>query len=474
MRDAVLRIQAPDTYRAERAYVARVLFDEFLGIPARVEYTERDDVCVRLAGDASAGCALHIDDVLFRTPREHWLRPESLPRRPLPRWGDAAGRVESWVVDRDMPLLFATRPAPERWIERAGHDLRLRFDLFGSVFFMLSGYEELARTERDRHGRFPASASLALHEGFLDRAIVNEYLELLWACVAQLWPHLSRREHAFRVQPTHDVDRALRFGLMSPLGAGRALLGALVRRQRSPLDVARQTLNYFAVKRGDASRDPGYLYDRIMDLSEQHGLRSEFYFIARRTSPTLDGNYELTHPLVRPLLRRIHARGHRIGLHASYTSESDPVRVAAELDRLRQLCAEDGVQQTSWGNRQHYLRWDPAVTARSLARAGFDYDTTLGYPDHAGFRRGTCYEFPLFDLVASETLPLRERPLIVMESTVIDPTYMGMGASEQARDYMLRLRATCKRFGGVFTCLWHNHRLEDAAEHDLYGSLISA
>src|SRR4051812_38063708 len=35
MRDAVLRIQTPDTYRAERAYVARVLFDEFLGIPAR-------------------------------------------------------------------------------------------------------------------------------------------------------------------------------------------------------------------------------------------------------------------------------------------------------------------------------------------------------------------------------------------------------------------------------------------------------
>ena len=38
-------------------------------------------------------------------------------------------------------------------------------DVLGSIFFLLTRYEEIVIGTRDRHGRFPASASIAGREG---------------------------------------------------------------------------------------------------------------------------------------------------------------------------------------------------------------------------------------------------------------------------------------------------------------------
>ena len=57
---------------------------------------------------------------------------------------------------------------------------------------MLSRYEEYVDSSRDVHDRFPAKASLAYKEGFLDQPIINEYIELLFACMLCLWPNIKR------------------------------------------------------------------------------------------------------------------------------------------------------------------------------------------------------------------------------------------------------------------------------------------
>ncbi len=60
------------------------------------------------------------------------------------------------------------------------------------------------------------------------------------------------------------------------------------------------------------------------------------------------------------------------------------------------------------------------------------YDSTLGYADHAGFRCGTCFEYPAFDPVADKQLNLRIRPLIAMECSVTADRYMGLGTGSDA------------------------------------------
>ena len=50
-------------------------------------------------------------------------------------------------------------------------------DILAASFFMLTRWEEYVNRTRDNHNRFQATASLAYKQGFLDRPIVNEYIE---------------------------------------------------------------------------------------------------------------------------------------------------------------------------------------------------------------------------------------------------------------------------------------------------------
>ncbi|WP_234909911.1 polysaccharide deacetylase family protein, partial [Vibrio anguillarum] len=117
-------------------------------------------------------------------------------------------------------------------------------------------------------------------------------------------------------------------------------------------------------------------------------------------------------------MRRIHERGHEIGLHPSYGTFQQPELIKQEAERLKRICAEESIDQHVWGGRMHYLRWEQSTTMRAWAGAGMTYDSTLGYADRPGFRCGTCFEYPAFDPVAQEQLNLRIRPLVVMECTV--------------------------------------------------------
>src|SRR5262245_10455184 len=79
----MLIIRSPKTYVTERDYIYKVIFQEFLGIEYSVDYDNRQDIEIRLKGSDSA--KLNVADVLFQTPESNWLKPKSLPARPLAR-----------------------------------------------------------------------------------------------------------------------------------------------------------------------------------------------------------------------------------------------------------------------------------------------------------------------------------------------------------------------------------------------------
>ena len=231
-------------------------------------------------------------------------------------------------------------------------------------------------------------------------------------------------------------------------------------------------LNWIKVK-NNAKADPCYTFDTLMALSENHGITSAFYFITDHSAGSIDGFYSVAQPEILHLLKQIHSRGHEIGLHASYNTYRDPTQTVKEFEILKQTCQTIGIQQSTWGGRQHFLRWETPTTFCNLDTAGLDYDTSLSFADHVGFRCGICYEYPVYDIVTHKVLTLRERPLIAMECSVIDECYMGLGTGEKAFEIFQQLKTACQRFNGDFTLLWHNSRLIDAAEKALYEALLS-
>jgi hypothetical protein len=156
------------------------------------------------------------------------------------------------------------------------------------------------------------------------------------------------------------------------------------------------------------------------------------------------------------LLQRIHARGHEIGLHPSYRTYDDGAALESEFGTLMRTTDSLGIHQGAWGGRQHYLRWEAPTTWRLWAQAGLDYDASVGYADRVGFRCGTSHEFPVFDVVRGEPLALRERPLVLMEGTLLSRTRMDE-PPDAATERFDRLVARCRRYQGRFSLLWHNN-----------------
>ena len=81
------------------------------------------------------------------------------------------------------------------------------------------------------------------------------------------------------------------------------------------------------------------------------------------------------------------------------------------------------------------------------------WDSSLGYPEAEGFRCGMCRDFPVFNFLTREVLPLREKPLIAMDITLAQ--YRGY-TPEQALEWLFHLRRQVDKHGGEFVLLWHN------------------
>jgi hypothetical protein len=462
-----LLIQTPSGYAAERAYAFRVLLQEFLGLEWAMVVEDRPDVCLRLA-DGGKG-EVRVAEGLFRVPEAGWLTEASLPPEPMP-----------WLVVEPELLRppDGRIPAPygsggdgiaARVDSAGGH---IGFDLFGAAFFFLSRYEELLPGARDEHGRFPAARTLAVRHGFLDRPVVNEYVDLLWAVLNRVWPQLQRSARQTRVFLTHDVDRP---HCVTGIGAARlfAVAGADVLRRADPALAARRLHSWWETRRHGEEADLCNTFDWIMTQSEAHGLSSAFYFLAGRTDPRFDAGYRLEDPSMHRLLSRIAARGHEVGLHPSYETWRAPEALVQEFQHLRRVAEGVGVRQPAWGGRQHYLRWEAPTTWQHWEDAGLAYDSSVGFAERPGFRSGTCYEFPVFNLRTRRELRLRERPLVVMEVSLLATIYLGLD-HEDTFAWAARLVEACRRHHGDFVLLWHNNNLVASRDRMLYQRLLAA
>lgn len=461
-------VEIPNTYEIERRYILSVMFGDFLGLEMKIQLSDRQDTRISVDGDNSE---LLIADQLFGTPLNQWLQPSSLPRQPLPIWNISATKLLATPISPDIPVIYGNDPNEPNFFQVQEKKIYLGLDIFGSAFFMLTCYEEVVKPERDKHDRFPATASLAYQENFLARPIINEYLEILWACLKKLWPQLQRKIHQPKTLVSCDVDNPYSFYVKSWGMTARKTIGDLFKRKS--VSEAIQTLqNTWFTQLGNFRHDPLNTFDWIMDVNEKVGNRVAFYFLVDKTVPSMDGHYDINEPRIRALIRQIHQRGHEIGLHGSYGTYKNSAQLLKEANTLRQILAEEKIEQNDLGCRQHYLRWSSPETARYLNVAGFDYDTTLGYADYVGFRCGTSYEYSLFDLVEQKQLRIRERPLIVMECSVIDEGYMGQGISATALNTMTSLRDASYRLGGNFSLLWHNSYFQKADSTTLYLQIL--
>ena len=382
----------------------------------------------------------------------------------------------NWLIDEGWNgVLDEFVPAPgyseleNPLINKKDSGYEISYDILGLLFWALSRLEEVNCGDLDKYDRFPASSSHALKHGYLERPIVDEWLSILSQVMQRVWPDIQLKQHQFCMKVSHDVDIPSRYLFQNWHGILRRMMADIIKRG-DLIGALRAPRIYLKSHKELPKNDPMNTFEWIMDQSDKYNLTSAFYFICGKTDQLFDADYDINHPVIRTLIRRIYKRKHEIGLHPSYNTYNSPDAIVAEANRLRDICAQVGVVQEKWGGRMHFLRWSQPITLYGWEAAGMEYDSTLSYADHAGFRCGTCFEYPAFDPVAGMQLNLRIRPLIAMEVTIRD--YMDLGLSKEAFDKFEQLKSACKSVNGVFTLLWHNNQLITKKSRDLYSSLL--
>ena len=335
----------------------------------------------------------------------------------------------------------------ERWPVPVGTRDEASFgDVVAAAGWWLAGVQEAATSRRDRHGRFPYDASLqaalaAQHGADAPGTALRPAVD-----ATRRWLAGALRARGVETQPqtwgggawavalTHDLD-AVRTRRL------RALAGSL--RQGRPREALRRALG---PDRRRAS------VGALRALAERHGTRATF--LVKPGAWTVE---DLPGALDRPTVRRLRAwgaAGHEIGWHPGYGVHGHPARWDAEAERF--AAAFGRPPQTA---RTHFLRWN-AETAPALAARGVTLDSTLGFAETPGFRRGTAQPFRLFDRVADGPRDVWEMPLAVMDTTLAD--HLGLDPDALAGALRQTVDAA-QRAGGVAVVLWHNQIGGDTA-----------
>ena len=146
-------VTIPCSYSQERDYILSVVLREFLGLNYVIRRTSKTDVCI---SDTDERRCLLIPDGLFAVPEKQWLTHESLPKQPLKVWEpDTMSSLKRFQLV-PVPVIYDVRKPDDRPNCTDTGSISLPFDIFGSAFFMLTRYEEVVKTDRDQHDRFPS------------------------------------------------------------------------------------------------------------------------------------------------------------------------------------------------------------------------------------------------------------------------------------------------------------------------------
>ncbi len=242
------------------------------------------------------------------------------------------------------------------------------------------------------------------------------------------------QEYDFTLCLTHDVDRVHKT-YQGPYYAYK---------QRSPHHLT----HYVTGER------PYWQFDTIMELEDELGVRSSFYFLNEkhliRDKPPREwvnpenwklfaGRYDVTDDELGDVIRTLDRGGWEVGLHGSYESFTDRSRLRYEKNTLERVLGD-----TIVGGRQHYLNLERPETWTHHREIGLKYDTSLGSSTECGFDYGYDVIRPFDD------------EFVVFPTTIMDVALMNAHETvDGAWAECERLLERAREQGAVMTVLWH-------------------
>ncbi|PIQ35111.1 MAG: hypothetical protein COW63_02200 [Bacteroidetes bacterium CG18_big_fil_WC_8_21_14_2_50_41_14] len=323
-------------------------------------------------------------------------------------------------------------------------DTALPFDVFSSIFYLVSRYEEYQPYVPDKYGRFTAHLSVSSRLGILQKPMVNIWALMVKKIIQDRYPTIVFPVRHYRFVPTYDIDSAFAY---RQKGLVRSMGGYLLALK----DLDWEDMYYRTRVLFGRARDPFDTFDLQIEYQKKYQLKP-VYFILFGHYGQYDKNINTRNRTFRFLIKRIHDYA-RIGIHPSYNTGEFPKLLHEEISLLEKV-----VNNEITISRQHFLRLMLPHTYRNLIEEDISDDYTMGYAALPGFRAGICDSYHFYDLDMEVETKLRIHPFMVMDGTLRD--YMKLTPAD-AIAQIAALIEEVRKVNGTFISLWHNESLSE-------------
>ena len=342
-------------------------------------------------------------------------------------------------VWKGLPVFFQTSDGSD-----------LPFDIFAASFFLVSRYEEYFEAEHDDYGRFCASSSIAVKNGFLERPVVDLWAKELAKAFLNKFPNLVFRRNEYKSLLTIDTDQPFAYlgknlfrSIGSFFGEKNRIQGTVGSRYRI---ITKE------------EKDPFDVFDYVIENIERSNVEAKFFFPVGNRSK-YDNNPSWRNEEYRKLIHKIAAK-YQIGLHPSFVAGGDGSLIATEASRLKLILGKE-INFC----RFHFIRLFTPNSYNNVIKAGISEDYSMGYPDEPGFRAGIARPYFFYNVIDDQLTNLRIIPFQVMDVTLYD--YKKLDPVD-SKEIILRLINETRKVGGLFVSIWHNTSLLNNEEWNMW------
>ncbi len=369
--------------------------------------------------------------------------------------------IQHIEYSKDTPILFPNS-SNKQFYHFDDNNLIFEHDLLKSIFFLLSGYQELKHKEGDYFDRFPFTNSIQYKLGMIKKPVVNYYFQIIieglekFAALNSIELEKTRVFNNFGLLLTHDIDFIDAYTLNKTLFKLKLLLGLKKSSYKNRWVTLNVFLKYlFNYLNFIHKRNPHWNFDFLRKVERDNHLRSVFFFL-EKDQKFRDSFYKFSEPRLIKLYQWLQEENCEVGIHGTINSSIYASSMEKTIKNL-----EDASGQKIYGIRQHCLAFKFPETAIIHDKNNLLYDSTLGFAAHEGFRHSYCHPFKLYDFERNKPFDVWELPLNVMDGTLFGYRSLSF---EQAKKSINEILEEIKKFNGLFTLLWHN----DFFDEDLF------
>ncbi|WP_025743973.1 DUF7033 domain-containing protein [Aquimarina pacifica] len=330
----------------------------------------------------------------------------------------------------------------------------LPFDIFAATFYLLTRYEEYLPHVKDTLGRFPAEESIGYVHGFLEDPVVDIWAYKFKQVLLKKYPDLIFQEKKFRIFPIISVAQTF---VYKNKGIIRSIGGAA--RDLWKLDFDKFT-DRIRVAIG-MKKDPFDTFDFIIELQKKKKRKTKV-LIGLGDYSTHERNVPYNRLAHHEVIKHI-ADYSEVGLKVSYEAITDIAMLKKEKLRIENI-----INRKLQYSICSFFKIKLPEAYRNFIELEIEEDYSMGYPNHSGFRAGTCSPFMFYDLDYEVQTPLMIYSFCMAHLGKREDRNDEIITKKEVELYLDKIR----KVNGVFIPVFSNKLISDLQNQPFWKSIL--